>query len=115
MSESNKTILQTANAAISRGDIDGFLAFCAEDIEWTVVGEQTLNGKAAVRRWMTEAYVGAPDFTVTHLIAEGDFVTALGEITGRDDSGRPTHNLYCDVWRFRDGRMVELKAFVIEA
>lgn len=114
MSESNKAILKTANAAISRGDIDGFLAFCTEDIEWTTVGKETLNGKAAVRRWMTQAYVEAPDFTVTNLIAEGDFVTALGEITVKDDSGRPTRNLYCDVWRFRDGQMVELKAFVIE-
>jgi uncharacterized protein len=63
---------------------------------------------------MRKAYVEAPEFTVTNLIAEGDFVTALGEITGKGDYGRPTHNLYCDVWRFRDGKMAELKAFVIE-
>jgi uncharacterized protein len=24
------------------------------------------------------------------------------------------HYSYCDVWRFRDGKMVELKAFVIK-
>jgi len=50
-----------------------------------------------------------PKFKVTNLIAEGDSLAAIGEITldGIDYS-------YCDVWRFRDGKMAELKAFVIK-
>lgn len=114
MSENNKAILQAANAAITAGDNDGFLAFCADDIEWTTVGEGTLRGKEAVRRWMTTAYTEPPKFTVTNLIAEGDFVTALGAITAPGRDGAPAEHAYCDVWRFRDGRMVELRAFVIE-
>lgn len=110
----NKSTLKAANAAITIGDIEGFLSYCAEDIVWTTVGESTLEGKAAVRRWMQDAYVKAPAFTVTDMIAEGDLVIATGEIAGRSDNGLPTNNLYCDVWRFRDGKMVELKAFVIE-
>ena len=59
---------------------------------------------------MAEVYTEPPKFHVANLIAEGDYVTALGEITmgGIDYS-------YCDVWRFRDGKMAELKAFVIKA
>jgi ketosteroid isomerase-like protein len=48
------------------------------------------------------------------MIAEGDFVTAVGEITSTDDAGKATRHAYCDVWRFRDGKMAELQAFVIE-
>jgi uncharacterized protein len=114
MSEKSKAMLQEANAAISKGDTEGFLSFCADDIEWTMVGDKTLKGKEAVRQWMATTYVEPPKFTVVNLIAEGDFVTALGEITMKDKDGRATHYSYCDVWRFRGGRMVELKAFVVE-
>ncbi|MBW4694421.1 MAG: nuclear transport factor 2 family protein [Lyngbya sp. HA4199-MV5] len=51
---------------------------------------------------------------VANLIAEGDFLTALGDITMKDEDGKMAHYSYCDVWRFRGGKIVELKAFVIK-
>jgi len=114
MSENNKAVLEAANAANAAGNYEGFLSFCTDDTQWTFVGDKTLNGKEAVRQYMAETYIEPPKFTVTNLIAEGDFVTALGDITLKDEDGRATHYSYCDVWRFRGGKMVELKAFVIE-
>ncbi|MBE9178561.1 nuclear transport factor 2 family protein [Oculatella sp. LEGE 06141] len=114
MSENNKTVLEAANAAIAQGNYEGFLSFCADDTHWTFVGDRTLNGKAAVRQWMATTYVEPPTFVVTHLIAEGDFVTAVGDITMKDEDGKAAHYSYCDVWRFRGGKMVELRAFVIK-
>ena len=115
MAESNKSILEKANAAISRGDIEGFLSFCADDIEWTTVGDTTLKGKHAVRQMMTREYVEPPKYTVTTLIGEGEFLTALGDIYAKDENGKEALHSYCDVWRFRDGKMVQLMAFVIKA
>ena len=114
MVENNKAILEKANAANAKGDYEGFLSFCTEDTEWTFVGDQILNGKEAVRRYMAETYREPPKFTTVNLIAEGDFVTALGDITLKDKDGKATRYSYCDVWRFRNGKMAELKAFVIE-
>jgi ketosteroid isomerase-like protein len=48
------------------------------------------------------------------MIAEGDSLAALGEITLKDEEGKTAQHAYCDVWRFRDGKMAELHAFVIE-
>ena len=114
MSEQNKAILEKANAAVARGDNEGFLAFCTDDTEWTFVGDQTLKGKEAVRQYMATAYAEPPKFTITDLIAEGDFVTALGEITLKDEDGQAVHYSVCDVWRFRGGKLFELKAFAIK-
>ena len=114
MSEQNKATLERANAAVAKGDIEGFLSFCADDIAWTTVGDKTLNGKVAVRQWMATAYAEPPKFAVEGLIAEGDFLTAYGDITVKDEHGTAIHSTYCDVWRFRDGKMVELRAFVIK-
>jgi uncharacterized protein len=114
MSEKNKAILLEGNAAIAEGNNEEFLRFCAEDTEWTFVGDRTLKGKEAVRRYMTEHYVEPPKFTVEHLIAEGDFLTAVGEITLKDEDGKAIHYSYCDVWRFRGDKIAELRGFVIK-
>lgn len=111
--DGNKATLQRANAEIVRGNPEGFLSFCTDDIEWTAVGEPPLRGKEAVRQWMKTAYREPPEFTVTQLVAEGDFVVALGEIMVKGEDGRAARHAYCDVWRFRDGRMAQLSAFVV--
>lgn len=110
----NKATLEKANAAITMGDYEAFLELCTDDTEWTFVGDKTLRGKAAVREWMKIAYTEPPNFKVAKLIAGEDFVTALGEITIKDQNGHPVIHSYCDVWRFREGRMAALTAFVIK-
>ncbi|WP_343674682.1 nuclear transport factor 2 family protein [Chitinophaga sp.] len=114
MNLDNKTILEKANAAITEGNNEAFLSFCTDDLVWTFVGDRILQGKEAVRQYMATVYVEPPKFTVENLIAEGEFVTAIGKISMRDENGRKVDYDYCDVWRFRNGRMAELRAFVIE-
>jgi len=114
VSKTHKEILENANAAIAKGDFEGFLTLCTDDTVWTFEGDRTLRGKAAVRQWMMTTYKEPPKFRVQRMIAEGDFVAALGEITLKDEAGKTAQHAYCDVWRFRDGKMAELHAFVIE-
>lgn len=113
MSELNKSVLRNANAAVAAGDNEGFLAFCADDIVWSTVGGETVRGKDALRAWMATEYAEPPKFTMRELIAEGDVVAALGAIESHDANGKPVANEYCDVWRVRDGKLAELRAFVI--
>jgi uncharacterized protein len=114
MLQNCKTILEQANAAIVRGDHEGFLRFCTEDTEWKFIGDRTLRGKQAVREYMAETYQEPPQFDVHDLIEAGEFVTAIGEITLKDEAGKAVRHAYCDVWRFRDGKLAELRAFVVE-
>ncbi|MBB6269720.1 uncharacterized protein (TIGR02246 family) [Pedobacter cryoconitis] len=115
MIENNKEILRKANAAITAGDYEKFLSFCTDDTVWTFMGEETLEGKEAVRQYMSKMYIEPPKFNVDTLIAEDEFVTAIGKISMKDKDGKTTDYLYCDVWRFREGRMAELKAFVVKS
>lgn len=113
MQDTHKETLKQANAAISQLDFEGFLALCTEDTEWTFVGDQTLRGKEAVRRWMSTAYPEPPVFKVHHMVAENDWLIAIGEITLKNDAGQPMRHSYSDVWRFKDGKLDKLQAFVI--
>lgn len=113
MPDSNKDILQRANAAMTRGDYEGFLTHCTDDTRWTFVGERILDGKPAVRAYIQATYKEPPRFDVERMIEDGDSVAALGHITLKDDAGKDVRSAYCDVWRVRDGRLASLQAFVV--
>ena len=69
MSEKNKAILKQANAAVVKGDHEGFLSRCTDDVTWIFVGDKTLKGKEAVRQYMKSTYIEPPKFVVDQLIA----------------------------------------------
>lgn len=113
MHETNKTVLLKANEAIGRLDFDGFLEHCTEDTEWVFVGDRTLRGRAAVKQWMIETYQQPPVVTVERLIAVDDDLVAMGEITVMPPGGAGKPQAYCDVWKFRNGKLHQLRAFVV--
>ena len=110
----NTTILHTANAHVSKGDYESFLAYCTSDTKWVFVGERILSGKEEVRAYMKEFYIEPPVFDVELAFEDGDFVTVTGHISLKNKNGKYEHFDYCDIWRFEDGKIAELKAFVIE-
>lgn len=114
MPASSKEIVEKVNSAFAKNDLEGFLSFCADDVEWTMVGDQTINGKDAIRHWMASMDFDPPEFTVDAVIAEGDFVAAHGNMTMKREDGKTMPYSYCDIYRFRDDKIVELRSFVIK-
>jgi uncharacterized protein len=114
MSAKNKEIVEKVNASFAEGSVEGFLSFCADNVTWTMVGNKTVNGKNAIREWMASMDIEPPQFTVTNIIGEGDFVTAYGDMTMKDKDGKTAPYAYCDIYRFSDGKIAELNSFVIK-
>jgi uncharacterized protein len=114
MSRKNKAIVEKVNTAFAEGSTEAFLSFCAEDVEWTMVGEKTIKGKDAIRKWMSSMDSEPPKFTVNNIIADGDFVIAHGDMTMNDKDGKSVPYAYCDIYGFRNDKIVELTSFVIK-
>ena len=114
MSATNKEIVEKVNASFAEGNVEGFLSSCADDVTWTIVGARTVSGKNAIREWMASMDMEPPKFTVDNIIAEGDFVTAFGDMTMKGKDGKTAPYSYCDIYRFRDGKIVELTSFVVK-
>jgi uncharacterized protein len=114
MSAKNKEIVEKIDAAFAKGDSEAFLSFCADDVEWTMVGEKPFKGKDAIRQWLASMKMEPPKFTVTNMIAEGDFVVSHGHMTMKDKDGKPGSHAYCDIYRFRNAKIATLTSFVIK-
>ena len=113
MSAQNKETVAKVNAAFAENNVEGFLSCCADDVKWSMIGDRTVNGKETIRQWMVSMDFEPPQFTVDIVIAEGDFVAAYGDMTMKDKDGNTVPYSYCDIYRFRGDRIVELKTFVI--
>jgi ketosteroid isomerase-like protein len=110
----HKRIVEQANEAFVRNDIEAFFSLCTEDLEWTIVGDRTVTGKAAIREWMTSMDPGAPKISVDQIIAEGDVAAATGGLWMKDKDGREAQFAWCDLYRFQGDRIAGLKAFIIK-
>lgn len=111
---SKAALLHEANEFVKKGDYKSFLAYCTQDTQWVFIGDRILSGKEEVRDYMKEFYREPPVFSVDTTVEDGDFVAVTGEITLKDGSGVNHHYDYCDVWRFENGKIAALKAYVIE-
>jgi ketosteroid isomerase-like protein len=115
MSAKNKETVNKVNESFAEGSIEGFLSLCTDDLVWTMIGKKSVKGKNAVREWLASVDAEPPKFTVDNIIGEGDFVTAYGEMTMKEKDGRTAPYAYCDIYRFRNGKIAELNSFVIKA
>jgi uncharacterized protein len=114
MPANTKAIVEKVNNAFAQNNPEGFLSQCADDVAFTMVGEKTVKGKDALRKWMAAMNGEPPKFTAQNVLAEGDFATSHGEMTMKDKDGKPGQYAYCDIYRFRGEKIVELKAFVMK-
>ncbi len=115
MSDQIKEIVEKVNASFENGDTEGFLSYCADDINWTMVGEKHVKGKEAVREWMKQMDgMEPPKFSVDNLIADGDTAVCSGNMTMKDMDSKTVPYGYCDIYRFRDGKIAVLSSFMVK-
>src|SRR5882762_7152877 len=118
--EKNVQIVKNFLAALGRRDKQGLLALSAENIEWSIPGEDwplagTHSRHAGSENLLQKAnetvetsFPGPPEF-----IAEGDRVLVVGLATGRI---RATNKTFEDHWVFaitvRNGKVTNIREYI---
>jgi ketosteroid isomerase-like protein len=79
-----------------------------DEIEWVQPGQSTISGtfhgKTEVMEYMGRLAEKAPTVTVKRLIAEGDTVVAITDVTVEGETGEDA-----DVLTIRDGKTVRME------
>ena len=114
MAANRKEIVQRINEAFAENNLEKVLSFCTDDITWTMVGDTTVQGKDAIRKWMASMNPQPPRLTFQQALAEGDFVITRGAMTMPEKKNGPSiPYTFCDIYRFAGDKVAELTAFVI--
>ena len=115
MGTDRKNIVEQINDAFAGNNLEKVLSFCSDDLVWTMVGDTTVKGKDAIRKWMASMDPEPPHFTIQQVVAEGDLVVTRGDMIMKTKKESKAHAYsFCDIYRFQGDRVAELTAFVIE-
>ncbi|MBM4254912.1 MAG: hypothetical protein FJ147_03340 [Deltaproteobacteria bacterium] len=118
--DQNKEVVRRAIAAISRGDLEGFMTDADENITLSVMGAAIppIQGKQKVLKGLRNALGarlegnGTIKVTIENLIAEGDFVAEQSRGVARTKDGKDYNNTYCRVWRITNGKIQAMQEYL---
>jgi ketosteroid isomerase-like protein len=114
MSRNTQTI-ETYLDGFRKNDHAQILSCLTDDIEWTVFGHFHLTGKQAYDDAIEgPGSAGPPQLDIVRMVEQDDVVMA--ELTGSAtrDTGEVMRMSMAEVFRMRDGKICERRAWVIE-
>ena len=113
----NIELVHRADAAVNARDLDGFMALMTDDTVWETTsppdGERH-EGQAAVRAAGEGFFSGSPNasFETDEVVALGDRAFSRWTYHWVDGEGNAGHVRGVDVYRFRDGKIAEIRSYV---
>ncbi|MEE4660513.1 MAG: nuclear transport factor 2 family protein [Halieaceae bacterium] len=116
--ERNKQAVREFFDALNRGDMEAVVNSYAEDGCVHTMGNTLISGvntKADIRAFgggVLEAFPEGLTFTIRGMTAEDDRVAVQAESQGQHVSGKPYHNFYHFLFRYRDGELVSLHEYM---
>lgn len=118
--QSNVQVVQDAYAAFKRGDLQGILDRCADDVDWRTFGPDTLretkprHGKEEVQQFFGEvdADWDFTSFEPEQFIAQGDSVVCLGRYAGTSKAtGRSFASEFAMHFVLKDGKVTRFREY----
>jgi ketosteroid isomerase-like protein len=106
--QDNKDVITRGYAAFAAGDIETVMSLFDDDCEWVQPGDSavsgTFHGKAEVMEHFGRLAEKGLTVKLERLVAEGDTVVALTEVTADGQTGHDA-----DVFVLRDGKTVHVE------
>lgn len=114
MSDNYKGIIEDINAAFAKGDTEGFLDHCTEDVMWMMAGDRTVKGKTDILEYMKQGEgCEPPRFWADRIFVDGDSAACYGDMTMKETNGPEKEYHYCDIYRFDGSKVSELRSYVV--
>lgn len=106
--QENKQLIQQGYEAFAAGDIETVMNLFDDDIEWVQPGDSAISGTFHGKNEVMEHFGRMAEKQLTvqvdRLVAEGDTVVALTQVTAGGETGRDA-----DVFTIRDGKTVRVE------
>ena len=88
MSADRKAIIEHVNAAFAENNLEKVLSFCTDDFIWTMVGDETVKGKDAIRKWIASMNVQPPRLMIQQIVELTAFVIQTDQVKTRTQAGQ---------------------------
>lgn len=107
-------LLEEINKAFARNDSDFIIEHVTDNIQWTIVGDQTVEGKESIAQTLKAMEADEPmELTIHHIITHGKAASVNGEMK---TAGGEVY-AFCDVYKFsgfKNPKITEMTSYVIK-
>jgi uncharacterized protein len=111
----NKDVVRAYIDGFNKSDHDQILGCLTDDIRWTVFGAFRLEGKEAYDAEIENpAFTGSPAVTITRMVEENDVIMAEMTLEAQRATGETMRAAMGEVFVFREGKIAERRAYVVE-
>lgn len=115
MKTKNQILLEELNKAFARNDTDFIAEKVTDDIKWSIIGDQTIEGKEAFVQALNNMAAEEPmELTIHHIITHGKEASVDGIMKQPSDNKAYA---FCDVYKFsgfKNPKITEMTSYVIE-
>ena len=113
MSE-RKAVVERYIEGFRRGDREMILDCLTDDVEWNLLGWQSLAGQDRFAgEIQNDAVVGKPELTIELMVEEDDVVVAFGAGRGRLQAGGVLEFVFSDAFYFDGDRIRRLDTYQV--
>jgi uncharacterized protein len=117
--QENRKLMQEIFAGLERGDVSLMREHIADDFRIVVMGKSswsgTIEGKDKVRQYreyVRSCFKEAGKTVPERFIADGDIVAVEARGDNYAASGERYDNQYCLIFRFAEGKIVEMREYM---
>ena len=97
-----------------QGDRRMILDCLTDDVEWNLLGWQSLQGKEQFAgEIQNDAFVGTPQLTIERMVEEDEVVVAFGAGRGRLRAGGELEFVFSDAFFFEGDRIRRLDTYQV--
>jgi uncharacterized protein (TIGR02246 family) len=111
-----RELIQSLIEAFDNNDVEAILRHFTEDIEWTIVGNDTLSGKKGIEDFFNaHPQMKMLSSTKDHFVIDGDTVVVNGEVDCENESTGARHDMfYCDIYELEEGKVRKMTSYCID-
>ena len=114
MKNKNQELLKEINKAFARNDSDYILENVTKTIRWTIVGDQTVEGKEAFSKTLKAMETDEPmELTIHHMIIHGNSAAVNGKMKTADGK----IYAFCDIYKLsgsQNPKITEITSYAID-
>jgi ketosteroid isomerase-like protein len=112
---SNKKVIEIYMDGFSKGDHSLILSCLTDDVIWEMPGLFHKVGKEAFDKEIeNDAFVGKPTIVLIRMVEEGNIIVAEGSVTCKMKSGGLLDAMFCDIFRFENGKIKQLTGYLMQ-
>ena len=113
MKTENKQLMIKISEAFATGNLEFSGVYLADNIQWNILGENTINGKEEVLQVSKMLQLQSfPVISIKNIVAEGDFVVIESTGKATTKSGKPYNQSYCDIFKFKEEKLIEVTTYL---